>query len=74
LFESLEGEFDAPFGRQFFRFPGGSLGDFLEDGELSQDELDQIEAELRELMERFEERFDGRFGPDADAEDAAYSA
>lgn len=72
LLEGFRGETDAPFGDRFFRFPGGSLRDFLDDGELSEGELDQLEAELRELAERFSKRFEGRF--DFKADEAGYEA
>ncbi|MDJ0959916.1 MAG: hypothetical protein QNJ88_04595 [Acidimicrobiia bacterium] len=61
LMEQLETEFDAPFGRKFFHFPGGSLRDFLDDGELSETELEQLEAELRELAEDWMQRFEEKF-------------
>ncbi len=59
LMEQFESEFDIPFGRKFFHFPDGSLREFLDDGELSEEEIEQLEDALRErlddLMERFEE-------------------
>jgi hypothetical protein len=61
LFDALQEEFDIPLDGRMFRFAGGTLRDFLDDGELSQEELDQIEVELRELAERFEQHFEERF-------------
>jgi hypothetical protein len=58
LVEQFESEFDVPFGRKFLQFPGGSLRDFLDDGELSEAELDELEAELRERLEDLMSRFE----------------
>jgi hypothetical protein len=62
LMETLEDELGLHSGGRMFRFPGGTLRDFLDDGELSQDELDQIESELRDLAEEFREHLERRLG------------